>query len=83
MELVLHESSKAGDDLLTDEAIWLELPPRVRRQRALDVLLGKTTSSQKDSKRGGKAKDKAGSWKISCARAGFGFSWPQKLGFVL
>ena len=73
MQLVLHESSQAGDDLLTDEAIWLELPPKVRRQRVLDALLGKTTS-QKDSKRGRKAKDKAGSWKISCARAVFGFS---------
>ena len=39
----------------------------------LDALLGKTTS-QKDSKRGRKAKDKAGSWKNSCARAEFGFS---------
>ena len=73
MKLVLHESSQAGDDLLTDEAIWLELPPKVRRQRVLDALLGKTTS-QKDSKRGRKAKDKAGRWKISCARAVFGFS---------
>ena len=73
LQLVLHESSQAGDDLLTDEAIWLELPPKVRRQRVLDALQG-TTTSQKDSNRGRRAKDKAESWKNSCAQEESGFS---------
>jgi hypothetical protein len=51
---------KPGEEeaLMPEEACWLELPPKVRRQRMMEAVLG-TTTSQLESKTGRKAKKKA------------------------
>jgi hypothetical protein len=56
----LHLAVKAVEEetLVPAEACWLELPPKVRRRRLMEAVLGNTTS-QLESKTGRKAKKKA------------------------
>ena len=56
----LHLAVKAVEEetLVPAEACWLELPPKVRRRRLMEAVLG-TTTSQLESKTGRKAKKKA------------------------
>ena len=58
--LQLHLAVRAGEEeaLMPEESCWLELPPKVRRRRLMEAVLG-TTTSQLESKTGRKEKKKA------------------------
>ena len=58
VQLQLAVKPDEEEALMPEEARWLELPPKVRRRRIMEALLG-TTTSQLESKAGRQAKKKA------------------------